>query len=82
MGQLLSPAPKVDSPVVQIMSQCVWAADAGLESGLGILARLVLYTTSSKFRHFIRHTLLLEICLLLHWTTGLRVEQLQPWVPP
>ena len=75
MGQLLSPAPKVDSPVIQMMSQCVQAADAGVESGLGIFAHLVLYTTSTKFRHSIRRTLLLEICLLLHCTTGLRGEQ-------
>ena len=75
MGQLLSPAPKVDSPVIQMMSQCVQAADAGLESGLGILAHLVLYTTSTKFRRSIRRTLLLEICLLLHCTAGLRGEQ-------
>ncbi len=60
----------VDSPVTQIISQCVQAADAGLEAGFGILARLVLYTSSSRFKHCITRTLLLQICLLWHWTTG------------
>jgi hypothetical protein len=72
---------KVDSPAIQIMSQCVQAGDAGLEAGLGILARLVLYTSSSKLRHCIRRTALADL-LLLHWTTGLRVEQVQPWAAP
>ena len=82
MGQLVSPPMNVDSPVIQITSHYVQAADTGLEAGLGILARLVLYTSSSRFKHCIRRALLLEICLLWHWTTGLRVEQVQPWVPP
>ena len=71
-----------DSPLIQIMSDCFQAADAGLEAGLGILARLVLHTTSSKLRHCIRRTLLLQIRWLWHWSTGLRGEQVQPWVPP
>ena len=60
------------------MSDCFQAADARMEAGLGILARLILYTSSSRFRHCIRRTLLLKIYLLLHWTTGVRVEQIQP----
>ncbi len=41
------------------MSHCIQAADAGLQAGLGILARLVLYTSSSKFRPSTRHTMYL-----------------------
>ncbi len=43
-----------DSPAIQVMHHFVQAAEAGLQAGLGILARLVLCVNSTKFRHYIK----------------------------
>ncbi len=70
-----------DSPAIQVMHHFVQAVKAGLEAGSGILACLVLYTSSTKFRHSVRCTLSMDkVRALVQWATALRMKQVHPCV--